>query len=239
MINELRKYKKFVLEYSKMDKLNYRFRKPNNLDSKKKHPILIYLHGAGGRGDNNKDQLLDAGGINAFVNQKIFSKYNSYFLAAQVPKESKWVDVDWDTLDHKMPIISKTMKMLFHLIDTMIKNENNKIDTKRIYILGVSMGGYGVWDALLRRPNFFAAGVPICGGGDTSKSKLISHIPIWSWHGDQDSVISVERSRDMYTAIKKTGGVSKYSEIKNRGHDVWLDVWNSKKLWEWLYSKSL
>ena len=90
-----------------------------------------------------------------------------------------------------------------------------------------------------RKPHFFAAGVPICGGGDISKSKIISHIPIWAWHGDKDDVIHVNRSRDMYQNLKKHNSNIKYSEIKNRGHDVWLDAWNSQELWDWIYQQSL
>ena len=116
--------------------------------------------------------------------------------------------------------------------------ENNTgLDFEEI-VLGLSMGGFGVWDALQRRPHFFAAGVPICGGGDVSKSKIISHIPIWAWHGDKDDVIHVNRSRDMYQNIKKYNSNIKYSEIKNRGHDVWLDAWDSKELWDWIYRQN-
>ena len=108
----------------------------------------------------------------------------------------------------------------------------------RTIVAGVSMGGFGAWDALQRRPHFFAAGVPICGGGDISKSKIISHIPIWAWHGVKDDVIHVNRSRDMYQSLKKHNSNIKYSEIKNRAHDVWLDAWDSKELWDWIYRQN-
>ena len=100
------------------------------------------------------------------------------------------------------------------------------------------MGGYGTWDAIQRRPNFFAAAVPICGGGDTSLASKLIDLPIWAWHGDQDKVIKPSRSRDMINAIKKIGGTPKYSEIKGRGHNSWVDCLSSDELWNWLYSKS-
>ena len=128
------------------------------------------------------------------------------------------------------------MNMAFRILDKVI--DTNPIDINRVYVLGLSMGGFGVWDALQRRPYFFAAGVPICGGGDISKSKIISHIPIWAWHGDKDDVIHVNRSRDMYQNLKKHNSNIKYSEIKNRGHDVWLDAWDSKELWDWIYRQN-
>jgi predicted peptidase len=229
----LKRYKKLIWKSQNNDTLNYRFREPKNLKKKCKYPILFFMHGAGGRGSNNNDQLLDAEGFRAFSNQNIFSKHSSYILAPQVPIDKKWVDVEWNTLKHDMPKISKTMDMAFKLLDEVI--DTNQIDINRVYVLGVSMGGFGVWDALQRRPYFFAAAVPICGGGDVSKSKLISHVPIWAWHGDKDDTIHVDRSRNMYQTIKKYAGNIKYSEIKDRGHDVWIDVWNSKDLWSWLY----
>ncbi len=233
----LKQYEKRVWNNAKDEKLNYRFRKPNNCNPNKKYPILFFLHGAGGRGSNNKDQILDAGSINAFTKQGIFNKHDSYLLAAQVPNNEKWVNVDWGSLEHTMPKISKTMFLAFELLDdTLIKNN---IDINRIYVVGISMGGFGVWDALQRRPNFFAAGIPICGGGDIKQSKSISHIPIWIWHGSQDAVINVKRSRDMYNSIKQFTHKIKFTEIKDRGHNVWIDAWNSKNLWNWLYLQSL
>jgi predicted peptidase len=136
-----------------------------------------------------------------------------------------------------MPKISDSMRMAFEAIDAYIENPENQVDSKRIYVMGLSMGGYGTWDAIQRRPNFFAAAVPICGGGDTSLAPRLTKLPIWAWHGDQDKVIKPSRSRDMIDAIKKIGGTPKYSEIKGRGHNSWLDCWKSQEMWTWLYSQ--
>jgi predicted peptidase len=219
--------------------LNYCFREPDKINKYKKYPLILFLHGAGGRGSNNFEQLYDAGGIDAFKKQSIFSIHQTYLLAPQVPENKKWVNIDWHSLEHEMPSKSETMKLTIELLDQVINDKSNKIDINRIYVLGLSMGGYGVWDLLQRRPEFFAAAVPICGGGDVSLCSSISHIPIWIWHGDHDEVINVNRSRSMFSELKKTGGDLKYSEIKGRGHDVWKDVWNSEELWHWIFSKKL
>jgi len=137
-----------------------------------------------------------------------------------------------------MPKISNSMKMAFKEIDSYVQNPKNQVDPNRIYAMGLSMGGYGTWDAIQRRPDFFAAAVPICGGGDKSLGGKISKIPIWAWHGDKDTVIKPSRSRDMIQAVKEAGGSAKYSEIKGRGHNSWVDVWNSAELWDWLYSQN-
>ena len=129
------------------------------------------------------------------------------------------------------------MKMALEEIDSYVQNQKNQVDPNRIYAMGLSMGGYGTWDAIQRRPNFFAAAVPICGGGDKSIAKKLVNLPIWAWHGEKDTVIKPSRSRDMIEAITKAGGTPKYSEIKGRGHNSWIDCWKSQELWSWLYSQ--
>ena len=216
---------------------NYRWRAPDKVEPSKKYPLLFFLHGAGGRGNDNKGQLNDAGGIKAFAKQGVSSKRQSYVFAGQVPKGQRWVDVHWNTLEHKMPKASKSMAMALEALELFIRDKKNQVDRDRIYVMGLSMGGYGAWDAIQRRPDLFAAAVPICGGGDKTLGKKIAKVPIWAWHGDKDNVIKASRSRDMIEAIKAAGGKPKYSEIKNRGHNSWVDVWSSDDLWDWLYSQ--
>ena len=239
MKDEIKKYKKLVWNGKKNISLKYCFREPENINESKKYPLILFLHGAGGRGSNNFEQLYDAGTLDAFKRQSIFFEHQTYLLAPQVPENKQWVDVNWSSLEHKMPMISETMELTLELLNEVLSDKNNNIDITRVYVMGLSMGGYGVWDILQRRPQLFAAAVPICGGGDTSICSLISHVPIWAWHGDSDDVIDVERSRSMYSELNKSGSDLIYSEIKGRGHDVWIDVWNSKKLWNWLFSKRL
>lgn len=236
-MNELQNYVPMVWDSPIRGKLLYRFRKPERMEFDKKYPLLLFFHGAGGRGNDNSRQLIDAESISAFQKQNLFSNYSSHLIAGQVPENKKWVNVDWASLEHEIIPISSCMRMTFELVDTYIAARENQVDLNRIYVMGISMGGYGTWDAIHRRPDFFAAAVPICGGGDKTRGNTLSNIPIWSWHGVQDDIISVQRSRDMHIEIKTAGGFPKYTEIKGRGHDVWNDVWDSKKLWEWLYAQ--
>lgn len=234
---ELAPYQAVSWESPSGDKFNYSWSAPDKMKKGEKYPLLFFLHGAGGRGDDNKKQLYDAGGIQAFAKQGVSSTRQSYVFAGQVPKGQRWVDVQWNTLEHKMPKASKSMAMALDTLEKFIKDKKNQVDPNRVYVMGLSMGGYGTWDAIQRRPDLFAAAVPICGGGDKNLGKKISKLPIWAWHGDKDKVIKVSRSRDMIEAIKTAGGSPKYSEIKNRGHNSWVDAWNSDELWDWLYSQ--
>ncbi len=219
------------------DTLSYSFRAPDEISQDNKYPLLFFLHGSGGRGDNNQGQLLDANGIGAFASQRLFSKHSSYVFAPQVPEGERWVDVPWNTTEHRMPSVSKSMSMALEALDAFIANTEHQVDPHRIYVMGLSMGGYGTWDAIQRRPDYFAAAVPICGGGDAELASAISDLPIWAWHGDIDSVIPAARSRQMIRALEAADGSPIYTEVEGRGHDVWVDVWSSRELWDWLYEQ--
>ena len=235
-VNEIDQYRSATWKTSNREKLLYRYRKPANHDSKKKYPLLVFLHGSGGRGSDNQQQLLDANSIGALNKQQVFSKYESFVFIPQVASEERWVSVPWDTKEYELAPISSSMRMTFQALDRFIK-KNRSIDRNRIYVMGLSMGGWGTWDAISRRPEFFAAAVPICGSGDPIQSSKLTNLPIWAWHGERDEVISVTGSQEMVRAIDEAGGKIRYTEIKGRGHDSWLDVWNSQELWKWLYEQ--
>jgi predicted peptidase len=231
-------YQPHTLKSDNNQAFHYRTAPPVSIENGQKYPLLIFFHGAGGRGEDNTRQLTDAGGIEAFEKQGVRLKRKSHIFAGQVPKGERWVNTGWSLLGHRMPPISDSMKMAFQAIDAYTTDPKNQVDLNRIYAMGLSMGGYGTWDAIQRRPDFFAAAVPICGGGDKKLAKNMAHLPIWAWHGEKDTVIKPIRSSDMIDAIKKAGGSPKYSEIKGRGHNSWIDVWNSNDLWDWLFSQS-
>lgn len=234
---EEEKYTAKVWKNAKGESLNYRHRAPDKVEPGKKYPLIIFYHGAGGRGDNNLGQIVDAGAVSAFARAGVFSKRDAYLIAGQVPKGKLWVDVSWSALEHKMPKVSDSMRLMFDAVDAFVADKENQVDPERIYAMGLSMGGYGTWDAIQRRPAFFAAAVPICGGGDKSMGKTLAHLPIWAWHGDKDNVIKASRSTDMIAAIKAAGGSAKYSELKGVGHNAWSRCWGSTELWDWLFSQ--
>ena len=217
--------------------LKYSVRKPDTMEAGKKYPLVLLLHGSGGRGADNRRQLVDAGSGEALEKMGVSGKYGSYVMAGQVPRGEQWVDVPWADLDHKMPKVSKSMKQMLAALDAFVADKKNQVDPKRVYVVGLSMGGYGTWDAIQREPGRFAAAIPICGGGDKRLAKKISKIPVWAWHGEKDPVINVSRSRDMIAALKAAGGSPKYTEVKGRAHNVWVDAYRSAGLWKWLFEQ--
>ena len=111
------------------------------------------------------------------------------------------------------------------------------IDTDRIYVMGLSMGGYGTWDMIQRYPEMFAAAVPICGGGDATKAERIARMPVWAFHGNRDTVVPTSRSRDMIEAMRKAGGSPRYTESPGVGHGVWGVAFGDPELAKWLFAQ--
>jgi predicted peptidase len=111
------------------------------------------------------------------------------------------------------------------------------VDPARIYLTGLSMGGYGTWDLAARQPERFAAILPICGGGDEATAPRLAKLPIWCFHGDADTVVPVERSRTMIAAVRAAGGSPKYSELPGVGHDSWTPAYRDPAVLDWLFAK--
>lgn len=215
-------------------KLPYRILKPADYDANKKYPLVIFLHGAGERGTDNLVQLKH--GMADFANDESRKKFPAFVIAPQCPAERKWVEVNWSDPKHDMPEEpSIPMKQTFDVIEGLRKEFS--IDEKRLYMTGLSMGGFGTWDALQRKPGYFAAGLPICGGGDVKQAAKLKNIPIWCFHGDQDTAVKVARSREMIAAIKEAGGMPKYTEYPNVGHDSWSATYRNPEVHAWLFEQ--
>jgi len=223
-----------ALEYRDADgaTLRYRLLKPGNLDTaENKHPLLLFLHGAGERGSDNKAQLK----WGAAMMRTAAKEYGCFVLVPQCPRERKWAEVDWSKSTHKMPDNpSESMRLTLEVIAQL--KVKYPIDPDRLYVMGLSMGGYGTWDAIQRWPDMFAAAVPICGGGDEASAGRIK-CPVWAFHGDKDRAVPVSRSRNMIAAIKAAGGKPKYTEYPGVGHNSWSAAFADPELLKWLFAQ--
>jgi predicted peptidase len=113
------------------------------------------------------------------------------------------------------------------------------VDPSRIYITGVSMGGFGTWDLLARLPGKFAAAIPICGGGDEQTALKIKHIPLWVFHGAKDDIVSPKQSRTMIKALQDAGGAPGYTEYPDIEHSSWVQAYREPHLLPWLFKQKL
>lgn len=212
--------------------LPYRLLAPAQIREGLKYPLVLFLHGAGERGDDNDKQLMH--GVAEFVGNR--ESYPCFLIAPQCPNGKKWVEVDWSASSHKQPSEpSEAGRLALELIESQMKEL--PVDSKRIYITGLSMGGYGTWDLAARRPDLFAAAVPICGGADETTNGKLVQMPIWAFHGAKDTAVKPIRSRNMIAALEKAGGKPKYTEYTDVGHNSWDRAYRDPALFAWLFAQ--
>jgi predicted peptidase len=214
-------------------KLPYRLLKPAKVEDGTRYPLVIFLHGAGERGTDNEKQLVH--GVPQFVANR--EKYPCFLIAPQCPDGKKWVEVDWSADAHTLPKDpGEVGQLTLALIEQSLKDL--PVDPKRVYLTGLSMGGYGTWDILARRPELFAAAAPVCGGADEATATKIKDIPVWVFHGAKDGAVKVARSRNMVAALEKAGGKPKYTEYPDVGHNSWDPAYKDPEFYEWLFAQS-
>ena len=186
-------------------------------DTTKAWPLMVFLHGAGERGsDINKVKVH---GPAKLVEQ---GKDFPFIIVSPQCPEGQW----W----------SNRLETVMALVDEIA--EKYRVDPKRVYLTGLSMGGYGTWSIASTFPNRFAAIVPICGGGQPYLAGNLKSVPIWAFHGAKDSVVPVAESERMVDAVKKTGGNAKLTVYPEAQHDSWTETYNNPALYEWLLKQS-
>ena len=228
---DLYEQKIFVTE---KDTLNYRILKPLNYDSTKQYPVHLFLHGAGERGNDNVSQLVH--GSKLFLKKESREKYNSWVIFPQAPKNDWWGYKDPYKLNYNVKE-SKAMSLVVKLMDNFSKR--NDVNQNKIYVSGLSMGGMGTFVILNLRPDMFAAATPICGDGDpNSVNNYAEKIPIWIFHGSDDTVVSPKKSLKMANAIIDAGGSPKITFYENVGHDSWNNAFAEKDFLKWIHSKT-
>ncbi|MDD2709304.1 MAG: prolyl oligopeptidase family serine peptidase [Verrucomicrobiae bacterium] len=225
-------FQPFTCKPENRNPMSYRLFVPEN-PGKENLPLIVHFHGAGSRGNDNLKQIT---WTKCFATKEMQARHPCFILAPQCPDPLRWVDTDWALLKHQMPPITAEMQNAVEIIEEVLAKY--PVDRRRIYLTGQSMGGFAVWDILCRRPDLFAAAVPVCGGGDESKAPLIKDIPIWAFHGAKDPTVKVERSRNMIEALKKAGGAPLYTEYPDVEHSAWVPAYKEEKLPDWLFGQT-
>lgn len=206
----------FEGKYQKEVKLNYLLYLPKDYEQKDKVPLLLFLHGAGERGDNL--ELVKVHGPAKLVEQG--KDFPFVIVSPQCPKDQRWNPVD-----------------LIALLDHIISKY--KIDESRIYVTGLSMGGNGTWKLAAEIPNRIAAIIPICGWGDPFAAMMMGKIPVWVFHGAKDVVVPLKSSEEMVEVMKRNGGEVKFTVYPEANHDAWTETYNNSEIYEWLLKHSL
>ncbi|QGQ24674.1 prolyl oligopeptidase family serine peptidase [Gimesia benthica] len=207
-----------------------KFLKPVNVKDHQKYPLIVFLHGAGERGDDNLVHLKTL--PQQMATSSWQERFPCYLLAPQCPENMQWSSSLRlnDALEHNL------LDQIYHMI--LDVSTKHAIDPKRIYITGYSMGGYGTWSMIARYPELFAAASPICGGGDPNNVSEYTSLPLWVVHGDADHSVPVTESRKMIDALRKVGSTPEYYELKGVGHDSWSESYkNSSGMIDWLFKQ--
>ena len=215
--------------------LNCRVLEPENIRPRKKYPLVIFLHGMGERGNDNNKHLVH--GSQMFLNPVNKEKYPAYVIFPQCPDDKMWAYPSYPlNLENlKEDDITEPMKAVKELIDAYL--ENPSVDPSRIYIMGLSMGGIGTYDIAARFPDLFAAAVPICGAADNEKVKSANKVYWRIFHGDADSVVPVNCSRNAYKALKEANADVEYIEFPGCGHGSWNPAFNQPDFMKWLFKQ--
>jgi len=211
----------------------YRLFTPNGYDVKKKYPLVIWLHGGGGAGRDNRRQILNdqLPGTRMWTNPATQARYPAFVLAPQSPQS--WGGAQgWGSTQAEL---SAPLSLVLGILN-VLQNEFS-IDPSRIYVAGQSDGGFAVWDLITQRPERFAAAIALCGGGDPAHALRAARIPIWVFHGDMDKSVPVTASRQMVAALRKAGGNPRYTEYKGESHEIWTRVFSEPGLTDWLFAQ--
>jgi predicted peptidase len=214
----------------------YMLQIPETVEPGEQYPLVLCLHGAGGRGIDNEGR--SSASFKTLSSPVVQKRHPSFLLVPQCPEGEQWVDTPWakGSYDLSSVPISNQLKAVLELL-AAVRSEF-AVDATRIYAAGLSMGGFGTWDLILRNPDLFAAAVPVCGSGDPSRASRLHDLPVWVFHGDADPVVPVQGSRDMVDALKKAGNQSvRYTEFPGVGHGSWGPAWQEPELVNWLFGQ--
>lgn len=218
----------------------YRQLEPQIIEANRKYPLVLFLHGAGERGDDNEAQLQH--GANMFTNPINRANYPTFALFPQCPTDSYWAPINCSGTKSEgfFPFdanITPILQSVKELVDKFI--DIYPVDRNRIYIMGFSMGGLGTFDMVCRYPDFFAAAIPICGGINPKRlNEIETSTAFRIFHGDADLVVPVEFSRDAYNTLKAKNANVEYIEFPGIEHNSRTTAFNMPHFMEWLFSQN-
>ncbi|RPI00269.1 MAG: T9SS C-terminal target domain-containing protein, partial [Calditrichaeota bacterium] len=245
----------------------YRLCRPDGFDPTKTYPLILALHGSGECGTDNESHILVHRLATSWADSANQKNYPCYVVAPQCPIGGAWNNYNFNDRDsYRYSQVPITLEMLtiIDLLDSL--EAAYPIDPDRLYVTGLSLGGYGTWDILMRYPEKFAAAIPMSGGGDSTAVERIKHIPTWVFHGEKDNTVPVSESRKMIEALERQGlpclythcrygdctGMSNdeiqaaiesgarllYTEWQGKDHVMWAESYDYPFLFPWVFSQN-
>ena len=200
-----------ILKYGEID---YIIRYPESFSDGNKYPLVIYLHGAGGRGRD----------VKRLTEHSFFVDSAPYLTEAVSVIPQCYADSWFNIFEQLQDYVTTMIALPF-------------VDPDRVYLIGASMGGYGTWQLAMSRPELFAAIAPICGGGMYWNTARLKNTPVWAFHGDSDCTVLPEESRKMVDGVNKNGGNARLTLYENTSHNAWSPTFQNPEVWKWLLSQ--
>lgn len=214
--------------------LTYYLYVPYGYTPLQRYPLVLVLHGGGEHRNpgwtaaQNKAILFGKDyiqvwepGYSGSYNPQVQRYWPSFIVIPQIPNGQQWVNVPVHGGSYAQPSQPATSLLVTKELLDALQKQYQGIDPGRLYITGISLGGYGVWDAIERWPDYFAAAMPIAGAGDPAKAAVLKRLPIWAFQGSADQTVPISGSRDMIAALRAAGGRPRYTEYPGAGHAVW------------------
>ena len=231
-------YEPRVFTSSKGDTIQYRLFIPRGYDTNKKYPLVLFHHGAGGSGNDNRRQF-EGPLPREWAGPQRQAENPCFIVAPQIPRDRSR---DRENRFPRTDVMRNHIQTIHEILDSL--EDEFSIDTSREYVTGLSMGGECTWMSIIERSDRFAAAVPICAGDKfigmepEEMGRKFAQLPIWIFHGDADDVISVDVSRRLVKALKDAGGNPRYTEYPGVDHGSWELAYRERKLIEWLFAQS-
>ncbi len=214
---------------------------PEGYDQGTKYPLLVFLHGAGQRGTDNRAHVEDWGVelLQTVLSAENRAQYPAFVLAPQCPSEgeAQWVDWPWANGSYDIGQIGESAPLKEARLMLARLQTKYSIDADRLYVTGTSMGGFGAWDLVSRTPELFAAAVPTDGGGSPQAAKRLQNLAVWAFHFADDGSVPVSSDREMFAALAAAGARPIYSEAERGGHGAQGYAIGSPGLLAWLFAQ--
>ncbi len=219
----------------------YRLLHPATASPARRYPLVLYLHGGGECGFDNVSQLTN-GVSDWLANEEAAARCPCFAVAPQCaacpsgPHEPEGSDAAWsEWWNPQREGLTRAAELALEVV-AAVRSEL-PIDADRLYIGGLSLGGYGTWDIIEERPDRFTAAFPICAGGRPTHANRLTHLPVWAFQGALDQAVPPEQPRQMIDALAELGGHPRYTEYADQGHNIWWTVWKEPELLPWLFAQ--
>ncbi len=216
--------------------LNYRLLTPDEEAKGKKFPLVVFLHGAGQKGDDNEKQLINGGEM--FLNPVNREKYPAFVIFPQCPEGEWWTwdrkPKNFDTLTYSEEL-NPSLRMVKEVIDEHLAL--SEVDKSRIYLIGYSMGAVGIYDLVAHYPDMFAAAVPMAGAIAPGHLEKARKTAFRIFHGDIDPTVPVKCSRRVYKELRKAGIKVEYIEMPGGKHSICKEAYGRDDFMSWIFKQ--